>query len=269
MQAVRQCLVCAGRGAGGLLRNQTDISLLQTSNSLFRREAACMRFLSSSESVLLSSRKPGVQKLGEWSDTAHTSIASLSAGRGLSALTFATQVENLSHDSLIKRAASVVTDSSSTLLSQTTLALIDALTDYSKAVHTRIAVQRRYLVSFGKLTSAEKDRFLEVINGQRAEISDRLEECRRFESTWINAVNLCKMAAEAAHTSGAEQASITVRTNIQVAQSQVEEARKLTADADKKLAETKVEEIQMMAEYASSREDSEEHDVHEAYLRED
>lgn len=68
---------------------------------------------------------------------------------------------------------------------------------------------------------------------------------------------------------GAEQASITVRTNIQVAQSQVAEARKMSADADKKLAETKVEEIQRMAEYTSSLEDSEELEVHEAYLRED
>ena len=68
---------------------------------------------------------------------------------------------------------------------------------------------------------------------------------------------------------GAEHASITVRTNIQVAQSHVEEAQKLSAEADKKLAETKVEEIQRMAEYASSFEDSEEHEVHEAYLRED
>lgn len=68
---------------------------------------------------------------------------------------------------------------------------------------------------------------------------------------------------------GAEQASIAMRTNIQVAQSQVEEARKLSMDADKKLAETKVEEIQRMAEYASFRADSEEHEVHEAYLRED
>lgn len=68
---------------------------------------------------------------------------------------------------------------------------------------------------------------------------------------------------------GAEQASITVRTNIQVAQSQVEEARKMSADADKKLAETKVEEIQRMAEYAAFREDSEEYEVQEAYLRED
>lgn len=42
------------------------------------------------------------------------------------------QADNLSHESLIRRAASVVTDSSSTFLSQTTLALIDALTDYSK-----------------------------------------------------------------------------------------------------------------------------------------
>lgn len=68
---------------------------------------------------------------------------------------------------------------------------------------------------------------------------------------------------------GAEQASITVRTNIQVAQSQVEEARKLSVDADKKLAETKVEEIQRMAEYAAFRDNSEEPELHEAYLRED
>lgn len=68
---------------------------------------------------------------------------------------------------------------------------------------------------------------------------------------------------------GAEQASITVMTNIQVAQSQVAEARKLSADADKKLAETKVEEIQRMAEYAAFLDASEEHEVHEAYLRED
>lgn len=68
---------------------------------------------------------------------------------------------------------------------------------------------------------------------------------------------------------GAEQASITVRKNIQVAQSQVEEARKLSADADKKLAETKVEEIQRMAEYTAFLGDSEEHEVQEAYLRED
>ncbi|KAG7240799.1 hypothetical protein INR49_026374, partial [Caranx melampygus] len=76
------------------------------------------------------------------------------------------QVDNLSHDSLIKRAASLVTDSSNTFLSQTTLAY---------RCHHRILKR-------------------------------------------------------------AEHASVTVRTNIQVALSQVEEAQKLSADADKKLA---------------------------------
>lgn len=80
--------------------------------------------------------------------------------------------------------------------------------------------------------------------------------------TWQNCVYVCVFP-------GAQQASIAVRTNLQVAQAQVEEARKLSAEADKKLAETKVEEIQRMAEYASSLDDSEEHEVHEAYLRED
>lgn len=47
-------------------------------------------------------------------------------------LFFLQQVEDLSHNSLIRRAASVLTDSSSSFLSQATLALTDALTDYSK-----------------------------------------------------------------------------------------------------------------------------------------
>ncbi|XP_068441426.1 diablo IAP-binding mitochondrial protein-like [Clinocottus analis] len=260
MQAVVQCSVCASRAAGGLLRNQTDLSLLRANKDVLRR-GACIRFI--------SSRKAGVQKLVERTDVEHIGRAPLSVEREIYAVPLTQKIGNLSHDSLIKRAASVVTDSSSTFLSQTSLALINALADYSKAVHTRIAVQRRYLVSLGKLTPAEKDSFLDVINGQRAEASDRLHECKRIESIWINAVNLCKMAAEAAQTSGAEQASIAVRTSIQVAESQVEEARKLSADANKKLAETKVEEIQRMAEYTAFLEDSEEHEVHEAYLRED
>uniref|UniRef100_A0A3B4U8W4 Direct IAP-binding protein with low pI n=1 Tax=Seriola dumerili TaxID=41447 RepID=A0A3B4U8W4_SERDU len=258
MQAVRQCSVCASRAARGFLQNQTDISLLRTSKSVLRRGAACIRVLSSSEGVVFSSRKAGVQNSGEWTNTAHMSIAPLSVARGLCAVPFTQQVENLSHDFLIRRAASVVTDSSSTFLSQTTL-----------AVHTRIALQKRYLASVGKLTPAEEDLLQQAIKGQRAEVSERLNECKRFESSWISAVNLCKLVAEAAYTSGAEHASITVRTNIQVAQLQVEEAQKMSVDADKKLAETKVEEIQRMAEYAASLEDSEEHEVHEAYLRED
>lgn len=68
---------------------------------------------------------------------------------------------------------------------------------------------------------------------------------------------------------GAEQASITIRTNIQLAQSQIDEARKVSAEADKKLAETKVEEIQRMAEYAAFLGDSDEYEGQEAYLRED
>ncbi|KAL7400225.1 hypothetical protein ABVT39_008777 [Epinephelus coioides] len=269
MQAVSQCSACASRAAAGLLRNQTDFSLLRTTRSVLRRGAACMRFSSSSENVPFSSKKPGVHKMGEGTETVHMSIAPLSVGHGLYSSPFTQKMENLSHDSLIRRAASLVTDSSCTFLSQTSLALIDALTDYSKAVHTRIAVQRRYIASVGKLTPAEKDSFLELINNRRAEVSGRLCECKRFESAWIDALNLCKMAAEVAHNSGAEEASITVKTNVQVAEAQVGEARKLSADAEKKLAETKVEEIQRMAEYTAFLENSEELEVQEAYLRED
>lgn len=69
---------------------------------------------------------------------------------------------------------------------------------------------------------------------------------------------------------GAEHASITARTNIQVAQAQVEEAQKLSTDANKKLAEAKVIEVERMAQYAASvQNNNDEEDVPEAYLRED
>uniref|UniRef100_A0AAQ6IRK8 Direct IAP-binding protein with low pI n=1 Tax=Anabas testudineus TaxID=64144 RepID=A0AAQ6IRK8_ANATE len=223
----------------------------------------------SSARVLLSSRKPEVHKLGKWTNLLYTSVASLTVGAGLCAVPFK-QVENLSHDSLIRRAASLVTDSSSTLLSQTTLALIESIVEYTKAVHTLIALQKRYLASLGKLTPAEEDSIWQVIIGQRAQVNDRHDECSRFESTWVSAVRLCETAAEAAYTSGAEHASITMRTNIQVAQSQVEEAQKLSANADKKLAEAKVMEVERMAQYSSSLEnDNGEEEIPEAYLRED
>uniref|UniRef100_A0A3P8NXB7 Direct IAP-binding protein with low pI n=1 Tax=Astatotilapia calliptera TaxID=8154 RepID=A0A3P8NXB7_ASTCA len=111
------------------------------------------------------------------------------------------QVEPLSHDSLIKRAASLATDSSSTFLSQTSLALIDAITEYAKAVHTLIALQKRYLDSLGKLTPAEEDSVWQVIIGQRAKVKKHLEDCKHFESTWFSAMKLCEAAAEAAYTS--------------------------------------------------------------------
>ncbi|KAM4565776.1 diablo IAP-binding mitochondrial protein-like [Odontesthes bonariensis] len=252
MQAVRQCSVCAKRAAGGLVQSQMDISVLR------RKEAVCVRFLGTAES-----RRPGVQKSGDLRKPSHMSLASLSIGHGL------LQVEDLSYNSLIKRATSVVIDSSSSFLSQATLALTDALKDYSKAVHSRIAFQRQYLASLGKLSPTDEETLQQAISGWRAEAAERLDECKRYESTWINAINLCKMAAEAANSAGAQQATISVRANIQVAQSQVEEARKISKEADKKLAETKVDEIQRMAEYAAFLEDNDEHEVHEAYLRED
>ena len=69
---------------------------------------------------------------------------------------------------------------------------------------------------------------------------------------------------------GAEHASATMSSNLEVAMSQVEKAQKLSADADKKLAETKVMEIQRMTQQAASvQNNDEEEEIPEAYLRED
>ncbi|XP_061638184.1 diablo IAP-binding mitochondrial protein-like isoform X2 [Phyllopteryx taeniolatus] len=238
MQAVRQCSACGIRATGGLLGSQRDASS--------RRGAACSRLLSSSARVLFSTRKTANRKLLQGQ-----------------------QAEHLTHDALIRRATSLVTDGTGTLLSQSTFALVDALDAYAKAVHTRIALQRRYLTSLGKLSPAEEDSLQQAIYGQKTEVSEHLDECKRFETTWIKAVNLCQMAAEAAYAAGSEQASATLTASVRLARSHADRARTAVGAADKKLAETKVDEIQRMAEYAASLEDADELEIHEAYLRED
>uniref|UniRef100_A0A8C6T6K2 Direct IAP-binding protein with low pI n=1 Tax=Neogobius melanostomus TaxID=47308 RepID=A0A8C6T6K2_9GOBI len=209
------------------------------------------------------SLSPAAQRTRTVRNAVFTSVSAVAAGASLCAIPFK-QDGDLSHESLIRRAASLATDSSSTFLSQTTLALIEAVTQYSKAVHTLIGLHRRYLDSLGKWSSAEEDSVWQVIIGQRAQINERREEVQRLELTWASAVRLCEAAAEAAFSSGAEQACITVKTHLDLAHRQAAEVRKLAADADKLLMQTKVLEVERVAQHAE-----EEEEVPEAYLRED
>ncbi|XP_035389815.1 diablo, IAP-binding mitochondrial protein a [Electrophorus electricus] len=267
MQALRHCGLCMSRG-GSLSR--TDFLLSDGNMAAIRRVAVCLNLLRGTASTSCSNRTP-VKQLVRAAAGARGGVVSLGAGAGagLCALPYAQQVENLSHESLVRRASCLVTDSASTYLSQTTLALVEALTLYTKALHTLIALQKRYLNSIGKLTPAEEDSIWQVIIGQRVEVGDRLDECKRFESNWMNAISICELSAEAAYRSGAEHASIALKTSLQVAQSKLEEMRGLRVAAEKSLAETKADEIQRMAEYSSSLKMNDLEDLPEAYLRED
>ncbi|XP_042595177.1 diablo, IAP-binding mitochondrial protein a isoform X2 [Cyprinus carpio] len=263
MQAFSNCGLCA---SGSLLKGRTDFLVARRNMAVLRLSAACVQLLKDKANVFCRSRVH--QRLLRLPEVGRSNTVAFSLGTSLCAVPF-TQVENLSHESLIRRASCLVTDSANTYLSQTTLALVDALTQYAKALHTLIALQKRYITSIGKLTPAEEDNIWQVIIGQRVEVSDRLEECKRFESNWMNAINICELSAEAAYNSGAEHACTATKTNLQVAQCKVEELRKISKEAEKKLAETKAEEIQRMAEYASSIDINDLEDIPEAYLRED
>ncbi|XP_077350371.1 diablo IAP-binding mitochondrial protein-like [Festucalex cinctus] len=260
MQAMRLCSTCAVRASRRLLGWPRDLPS--------RREAESARLLSSAPEVLFSPRETASRKSIHQQDCANTSTTPLRLSH-LGSASSLQQAEQLTHDALIARATSLVTDGTSTLLSQSTFALIDALHGYAKAVHTRIALQRRFLISLGKLSPAEEDSLQRAIFEQKAQVSDHLDQCKRFDNTWIKAVDLCQMAADAAYASGSEQASVTLTANMQLAHSHAQRARDEAAAADKKLAETKVDEIQRMAEYAASLEDADELEIHEAYLRED
>ncbi|XP_004843945.1 diablo homolog, mitochondrial isoform X2 [Heterocephalus glaber] len=173
---------------------------------------------------------------------------------------------SLSNEALMRRAVSLVTDSTSTFLSQTTYALIDAITEYTKAVYTLISLYRQYTNLLGKINSQEEDDVWQVIIGARVEMTSKQQEYLKLETTWMTAVSLSEMAAEAAYQTGADQASITARNHIQLVKSQVQEVRQLCQKAEAKLAEAQTQELHQKAQ---EDEDEAPDQEHEAYLRED
>ncbi|XP_071427913.1 diablo IAP-binding mitochondrial protein isoform X2 [Pithys albifrons albifrons] len=150
---------------------------------------------------------------------------------------------SLSNEALIRRAVSLVTDSTATLLSQTTYALIEALTEYTKAVYTLVSLYKQYSNLLGKMDSEEVDAVWQVVIGARVDVKTKQQEYLRLESSWMTALRLSEMAAEAAYQSGADQASVTARSHIQLVKSQVQEVRLLSQKAETKLAETQTEEL--------------------------
>lgn len=182
----------------------------------------------------------------------------------------------LSNEHLIKRAASLVTDSTQTLLSQTTYALIDSLTAYTTAVYTLLSLQKKYTALLDKMNSSEESAIWQVIIGARVQMKQLQEEYLKYEASWTRAVSLSELAAEAAYQAGADHASITVRNHIQLVQIQVQEIRELALKAETLLAASQSEEIlKTITEDENNSPDgggqvsSPSEEVPEAYLRED
>uniref|UniRef100_A0A8C6D6Z7 Diablo IAP-binding mitochondrial protein n=1 Tax=Moschus moschiferus TaxID=68415 RepID=A0A8C6D6Z7_MOSMO len=137
----------------------------------------------------------------------------------------------------------------------------------AQAVYTLISLYRQYTSLLGKMNSQEEDEVWQVIIGARVEMTSKQQEYLKLETTWMTAVSLSEMAAEAAYQTGADQASITARSHIQLVKSQVQEVRQLSQKAETKLAEAQTEELrQKTQEDGNERAEPEEQ---EAYLRED
>ncbi|NXA99107.1 DBLOH protein, partial [Cnemophilus loriae] len=200
---------------------------------------SCCSVLRRSFPVLASVRQRGVAgRSGRWRQA-------VGLGAALCAVPVAEQQSpgSLSNDALIRRAVSLVTDSTATLLSQTTYALIEALTEYTQAVYTLVSLYKQYSNLLGKMNSEEVDAVWQVVIGARVDMTTKQQEYLRLESSWMTALRLSEMAAEAAYQSGADQASVTARSHIQLVKSQVQEVRLLSQKAETKLAEAQTEEL--------------------------
>ncbi|XP_032085072.1 diablo homolog, mitochondrial-like [Thamnophis elegans] len=201
-------------------------------------------------------------------------MATLGFGMTLAAIPITQKHDpgSLSNEALIRRAISLVTDSTGTLLNQTTYALIDALTEYTTAVYTLVSLYQKYTHLLGKMNSKEEDAVWQVIIGARVEMTSKQQEYLKLESRWMTALRLSEMAAEAAYQSGADQASVSAHNHIQLVKTQVQEARHLSQKAETKLAEAQTEELLKLKEeeplLANSRQAVSD-ETEDAYLRED
>ncbi|XP_063310343.1 diablo IAP-binding mitochondrial protein [Pelobates fuscus] len=183
----------------------------------------------------------------------------------------------LSNDSLIKRAACLVTDSTQTFLSQTTYAVIESLAEYTTAVYTLISLQQRYTALLEKMNPNEENAVWQVVIGARVQMRNLKERYLRYEASWQRAVSISEMAAEAAYQAGADEASVSVRNHIQLVQTQVSETRELALKAEAQLAAAQTEEIRRSITEdkdkspngGSPRISISDEEIPEAYLRED
>ncbi|XP_040203077.1 diablo homolog, mitochondrial isoform X2 [Rana temporaria] len=209
-------------------------------------------------------------------------VLSVGVGTSLCAIPVGQQRSEpgLSNESLIKRAASLVTDSTQTFLSQTTYALIESLTEYTKTVYALVSLQKKYTSLVNKLNSNEEGAIWQVIIGARVQMKNLQDEYLKYEGNWARAVRISEMAAEAAYLAGADQASVTVRNHIQLVQTQIQETRELALKAEALLAAFQSEEIKNEDKVNPPDGDSprsrdgpisslSDEEVPEAYLRED
>ncbi|XP_058707834.1 diablo IAP-binding mitochondrial protein isoform X3 [Poecile atricapillus] len=194
---------------------------------------SCCSVLRRSFPVLASVRQRGlVGRSGRWQQAVGLGVA-------LCAVPVVEQQSSgsLSNDALIRRAVSLVTDSTATLLSQTTYALIEALTEYTKAVYTLVSLYKQYSNLLGKVNSEEVDAVWQVVIGARVDVSKPPSLTICLSSPALTALH------SSGGLSGADQASVTARSHIQLLQSQVQEVRLLSQKAETKLAEAQTEEL--------------------------
>ncbi|KAF2987584.1 hypothetical protein EK904_013257 [Melospiza melodia maxima] len=111
------------------------------------------------------------------------------------------------------------------------------------AIYTLVSLYKQYSNLLGKMNSDEVDAVWQVVIGARVDMTTKQQEYLRLESSWMTALRLSEMAAEAAYQSGADQASVTARSHIQVLKSQVQEVRLLSQKAETKLAEAQTDEL--------------------------
>ncbi|XP_002730409.1 diablo IAP-binding mitochondrial protein-like [Saccoglossus kowalevskii] len=158
---------------------------------------------------------------------------------------------SLTHTSIIKNATSLTVNAASTLLSQTTLALIETLQDYAKEMYTLMSLMDHQIMMLANEFEQEKVGMLMI--EVRGEIETKRLQVEQLESMLHFAVKVMESTMQAAFQSGCDAAAILASERIQQAEMQVESARKIAKNALENLTEKQKHSIEATAKHEKEK----------------
>ncbi|XP_070565583.1 diablo IAP-binding mitochondrial protein-like [Ptychodera flava] len=161
----------------------------------------------------------------------------------------------LTNATLIRNAASLTVDSASTLLSQTVLALNDALEDYARGMYTTVKLMEHEMQVLGD--EASQDKVWQLIIKSKSDLEERKLAVEQLESMFHFAVKVMESASVAAFQSGCDIAAMAAGERIHQAEMQIENARKIVQQAKDKLTTTQAQSVEATTKHAEESEDKE------------
>lgn len=154
---------------------------------------------------------------------------------------------HLTHDVLLKNAAASNVDSVSSVISQTTIALVDAYKEYAQAIFHLVSLLHEHLAVLAY--SAVENALWQDIIAIRVEVKEKKAKVLDLEVMMEAVTGLAQSAIEVAYQAGADTSAIMIAERLQSAQLKLSQAKSASTQAEILLHKTHALSIEAESEH--------------------